>query len=119
MNNEWNQLGSKIYSLRKTRKLSQKELSALLGISDKSLSRIERGEAFMNVSVADRLSKVMKVPIGHLVGHLGFQDSTSTDEEELYIQYFRMLNTEEKKSFLTLMKSIVDGNRTVIRKNKE
>lgn len=111
MEEKLTQIGSKIYSLHKENNLSQRTLAALLNISDKTLSRIERGEAYMDIRVASELSRVMEVPIEYFVGDLGFQNKERFEDEEVYIYYFRLLSDSEKESVLTLVKSIVELRR--------
>ena len=62
MNGEKSELiriGETIYRLRKSRKMSQKELAEKAEISDVHLSRIENGAACMNILTLVKIAKAV------------------------------------------------------------
>lgn len=101
-------IGSRILDLRIRHQLSQKDLAELLGISDKKLSRIERGTQYMDIRVAAALSSVMKVPLEYIFEDMEYHTEKRFVDEETFVYYFRLLNDFEKESVLNLISSIVE-----------
>lgn len=69
MNGEKSELiriGETIYRLRKSRKMSQKELAELADISEVNLSRIENGVVSMNILTLVRIAKALSVTEGEI-----------------------------------------------------
>lgn len=67
MNGEKSELiriGETIYRLRKSRKMSQKELAELADISEVNLSRIENGVVSMNILTLVKIAKALSVTEG-------------------------------------------------------
>ena len=56
-------LGENLKLYRKAKKLSQEQLSELLGISVKHLSSIERGLTFVSADILEKLSASIDVPV--------------------------------------------------------
>ena len=66
MNGEKSELiriGETIYRLRKSRKMSQKELAEKADISDVRLSRIENGVVSMNILTFVKIAKALSIRI--------------------------------------------------------
>ena len=69
MNGEKSELiriGETIYRLRKSRKMSQKELAELADISEVNLSRIENGVVSMNILTLAKIAKALSVTEGEI-----------------------------------------------------
>lgn len=69
MNGEKSELiriGETIYRLRKSRKMSQKELAERADISEVALSRIENGAACMNILTLVKIAKALSVTEGEI-----------------------------------------------------
>lgn len=69
MNGEKSELiriGETIYRLRKSRKMSQKELAELADISEVNLSRIENGVVSMNILTLVKIAKTLSVTEGEI-----------------------------------------------------
>lgn len=69
MNGEKSELiriGETIYRLRKSRKMSQKELAEKAEISDVTLSRIENGVVSMNILTLVKIAKALSVREGEI-----------------------------------------------------
>lgn len=69
MNGEKSELiriGETIYRLRKSRKMSQKELAELADISEVNLSRIETGVVSMNILTLVKIAKALSVTEGEI-----------------------------------------------------
>ena len=56
-------VGNLILQLRKEKNLTQKQLSELLGISDKAVSKWERGLGCPDISLLNDISKIFNVNI--------------------------------------------------------
>lgn len=61
-------MGNKIYSLRRTEKLSQNELGGMLGVTNKAVSKWENGDASPSLDQLVKLSKIFNVTIEELIG---------------------------------------------------
>lgn len=59
-------LGARIKELRKTRGLSQEELSEKIGIDPKHLSRIEVGSSYPSLGTIERIAKALEVEVKDL-----------------------------------------------------
>lgn len=56
-------IGTSIYNLRKSKNMTQKQLADLLNISDKTISKWERGLGYPDISFLPELSSVLCVSI--------------------------------------------------------
>ena len=56
-------IGSLILQLRKEKNLTQKQLSEILGVSDKTVSKWERGAGCPDISLLRDISKIFNVDI--------------------------------------------------------
>lgn len=80
--------GNLIYTLRKERKLTQLQLAELMNISDKTVSKWERGLGCPDVSLLPELSEIFSVNIEELLsGKLNINDYTGGNMKrmKLYI----------------------------------
>lgn len=57
------QVGEAVYAARARKELSQKELSALCGIDQSDISKIERGIANPTISTLERIAKVLEAEL--------------------------------------------------------
>ncbi|MEG0276341.1 MAG: helix-turn-helix domain-containing protein [Coprobacillus sp.] len=60
-------IGELIYQLRKEEKLTQKQLADKLNISDKTISKWERGLGCPDISLLNELSQILKVNIDRIL----------------------------------------------------
>lgn len=65
MNNE--KIGLFIAELRKSKNMTQKELASKLNVSDKAVSKWERGISLPDISVLPRLSEIFEIEISELL----------------------------------------------------
>lgn len=65
MNNE--KIGSFIANLRKSKNMTQKELASKLNISDKAVSKWERGISLPDISILPKLSEILDIEISELL----------------------------------------------------
>lgn len=63
----YNRLGKKIISIRQKRKLSQEQLALLSDLDRTYLARIEEGKANPSIKVLNKISRVLKTRIAHLL----------------------------------------------------
>ncbi len=68
-----------ISKLRKNKNMTQKELANLLNVSDKAVSKWERGESYPDVALLPILSKILNISIDEL---LSPQIQTSEEQEQ-------------------------------------
>ena len=59
-------LGSRIRELRKSTKLSQEQLSEIIGVDPKHMSRIELGKSFSSLDTLEALAKTFHVELKDL-----------------------------------------------------
>lgn len=60
--------GSIISKIRKEKNMTQKELASLLNVSDKAVSKWERGESYPDVALLPVLSEILGLSIDELLG---------------------------------------------------
>ena len=69
-------IGKLIYTLRKQKALTQKQLEDLMNISDKAISKWERGQGCPDVSLLPELSQLLGVNIeGLLAGEIALNET--------------------------------------------
>lgn len=82
-----NEFGNRLYSLRKSKGMTQQELADRLGVTDKAVSKWETGEAFPETAQLVPLSDIFGVTVDDLLRgkaeapNGGKQTHESTDEE--------------------------------------
>jgi transcriptional regulator with XRE-family HTH domain len=59
-------IGARIKELRRTKKLSQEQLSERIGVDPKHLSRIELGKSFSSLETLEGIAKVLQVELKDL-----------------------------------------------------
>lgn len=59
-------LGRRLRALRRLKRLTQKDLAGLLGISVGNLSTIERGDKYPRVDMLKRIARILDVPLEEL-----------------------------------------------------
>jgi len=62
-----NRLGEKLRTLRKQQSLSQAELSDMLGVSQRHVSGIERGEKVPSLEILLKISRIFDVSSDQLI----------------------------------------------------
>lgn len=112
-------LPNKLKNLRKEFGMTQDELAELLGMSRTSFSKYENGAANPPLNVMRKLAAIFNVPIEYLIhdeqknlvlnsnpdAYDNDSDSSKyftqlTDEERKLVLRFRLMNEEDKESFL-------------------
>lgn len=72
--------GRLIFSLRKEKKLTQKELAEKLNITDRAVSKWERGLGAPDISLLKPLSEILEVSINEIL--IGEKNSSESLEEK-------------------------------------
>ncbi len=75
-----NEFGNFLYSLRKDKGLTQKELANLLNITNKAVSKWETGEAMPETSLLLPLSKILGVTVDELLNCKKNNSQTNKDD---------------------------------------
>ncbi len=83
MNN--NNMGSFISEMRKTKKMTQKDLAQALGITDKAVSKWERGLSYPDISLLSRLADVLGVTVSELLD--GEKEDTVPEVQEKKVEH--------------------------------
>ena len=65
-----NKVGSAIWKARLEHKITQKELAKYLGVSDKAVSRWERGAGYPNITLILKLVKTLGIDLNKLLKSL-------------------------------------------------
>ena len=60
-------IGSLIYELRKDKNMTQKQIADLMNISDKTISKWERGLGCPDISLLPELSQILGVSIDQIL----------------------------------------------------
>ncbi len=72
--------GTRLRELRKSRKLSQKDLADRLSISFQSVSKWENGSSLPNISLIPAIAGILKVSCDLLIGHEGTANQNKYNE---------------------------------------
>lgn len=94
---DYNQIGEFIKLKRKEKNLTQKELASKLGITDKAISKWERGLGFPDVSLLEDLSKELNISILEIIKGKILEKNTQNDETENIIKSTLTITKEENK----------------------
>ena len=63
-------IGSLIYELRKDKNMTQKQIADLMNISDKTISKWERGLGCPDISLLPELSQILGVSIDQILSEV-------------------------------------------------
>lgn len=95
MDNE--KFGKFVADIRKEKGMTQKELAQILNLSDKAVSKWERGLSFPDISVLEPLAEVMEVSVLELLrgARMEKKESLSVAEAEEMLDSSLLLSGEE------------------------
>lgn len=93
------QVGERVISARKAKRLSRRELSELSGVSPSYIVRLESGEGNISIGLLQRIAVALERPIEWLVTT---DDSLSTDIARLIVRY-RHADTTTRSAVLSLL----------------
>lgn len=86
MNNE--KIGSFIKELRKEKELTQKELAEVIHITDRAVSKWERGLNAPDIALLEPLAEMLGVSVGELIrGERDREEDTGVDETKTLLDY--------------------------------
>lgn len=80
---EREKIGEFISGLRKSRNLTQKELAEQLGVTDKAVSKWERGAGYPDISMLRPLAEVLGTSVNELLEGEASNVSSDTDSKDL------------------------------------
>ena len=103
--------GKFIASLRKEKKLTQVSLANRLGISDKTVSKWERGAGLPDVSLMLPLCDILEISVNELLIGERLTDADYKKNAEVTIMNLVQENKESKKRIL---QSVICGTITII-----
>lgn len=92
------QVGKRIAALRKEKGMTQKELAAKLYVTDKAVSKWERGINFPEITLLEPLAAALDTTVIQL---LSLEDAS----KEKVAEAFSRLSAEEKRQLIKEMKS--------------
>ena len=81
----YDKIGKFIYSLRKHKGLTQNELAKKLNITDRAVSRWERGKGCPDISLLEELSKILDVSIIELLKGEKISKKEKIEKKNCYI----------------------------------
>jgi len=76
--------------IRRAKRMTQKKLAPMCGVSASHINQIERGAGNPSPETAQRIAAALGVPVDELL-HLPTNDPVATEEERELIAAFRML----------------------------
>ncbi len=92
-------LGARIKELRRTKKLSQFQLSEKIGIDPKHLSRIEVGKSYPSLDTLEKIAKVLNVETKDL-----FEFMHHTRSKELTGNIIKLLKEADEDKLKLIFK---------------
>ncbi|MBQ8189624.1 MAG: helix-turn-helix transcriptional regulator [Lachnospiraceae bacterium] len=106
---EKEKLGNFVSELRKEKNMTQKELAAILCVTDKAVSKWERGLSYPDISLLEPLAEVFDVSILELIQgeHLAKEKSISMEMAESALDNSLTISDAELKRKHIYNKSII------------
>lgn len=92
MNNE--KFGKLISEARKEKNLTQKELAKILNVTDKAISKWERGKSYPDISLLEPLSEALNISVVEL---LKGEKTDKKENEDLILNAINLYKKELKK----------------------
>lgn len=97
-------LGLRMKEIRKSRNLSQEQLSDAVGISPKHLSRIEMGNGFPSLEKLEKIASCLEVELKDFFEFDAFRDNLITADS--ITQMFENLDETKKRLIYKICKSL-------------
>ena len=112
MKNESRRIGQIVREVRKTRGLTQMDLSELIGVSYQQVQKYEKGSDNISVERLKQIAKAVNVPLALFFGSAetvaeppAAYGNMPDDEAMLLRLYRRLRSKKAKKAFLELLKT--------------
>lgn len=102
-------VGNFIKSLRKEKNMTQKELAKKIGLTDKAISKWERGLSFPDITILNSLAEIFDVDVSEILnGEKGTNKISNEDIEEKIKEAVEKvtLKKEKKEKRIRLFKNI-------------
>lgn len=101
-------VGKFIYQLRVKNNLTQNELATKINVTNKAVSRWERGIGFPDISLLEPLSKVLNISILELLNGEYIKEKSQAEKKDINVLLQTLLKTNEKNKYnKTLIISII------------
>lgn len=106
---QYDEIGSFIAKLRREKNLTQKDLASKLGVTDKAVSKWERGLGCPDVSLLETLSKVLNVSILELLKgkRIDVQELNENNANEFIIETVNYSKKEKIKKYKRILLNIL------------
>ena len=113
-------IGMFIAKLRKEKKLTQKQLGKILNISDKTISKWERGTYSPDITMIKNLSQVLEVSVYELLnGKKSNEKVKSTEILKKIFIYARLLKIKYLKKILWIIAILITAIFTIYKTNEK
>lgn len=90
-------LGNRIRNLREDNDLTQKELSAMIGLTPKMISFYENNQRTPPVDVLIKLAKIFNVTVDYLIGFPSSDNMNISSNELNLLKYYRAISNKSKQ----------------------
>lgn len=98
MGSELSILGNRIRNLREDNELTQKELSAMIGLTPKMISFYENNQRTPPIDILIKLAKIFNVTVDYLIGSPTSPSASEMSVKELnLLKYFRSINNNSQQ----------------------
>jgi transcriptional regulator with XRE-family HTH domain len=97
-------LGARIKEIRKDKQFSQEQLSEMVGISPKHLSRIEMGKGYPSIDTLEKIGTCLNVELKEFFDFDNFRSNPMTADS--IAQMFEDFDEVKKKFICKIFKSI-------------
>ena len=106
----YDEIGNFIATLRKEKNLTQKDLATKLGVTDKAVSKWERGLGCPDVSLLENLSKILDVSILELLRgrKIEKKELQETNVEDMIIETVSFSKKEMDKKYKHILLNILN-----------
>ena len=101
MNNE--KFGKLISEARKEKSLTQKKLAKILNVTDKAISKWERGKSYPDISLLEPLSEALNISVVEL---LKGEKTDKRENEDLILNAMNLYKEETKKKMIKKRRNI-------------
>jgi len=97
--------GARIRELRKSKGLSQDQLSEVIGIDQKHMSRIELGKSYPSLDRLVRIAEALNVSLPSLFEYMHLEDET--ERAQNIEEMLKELSEDSQKKAFKIIKSVI------------
>ncbi|SRR6266581_868877 len=98
-------LGSRIRELRKSAKYSQEQLSEIIGVDPKHMSRIELGKSFSSLDTLEAMAKTFRVELKDLFDFSHLEPKNNYKEQ--LVELLDCANEDKVKMIYKIAKALL------------